>query len=110
MKLIGLKEAKARLSEFVEHAQRDRILITRRGKPAALVIGVEGEDLEQVLLGNDAGFWKMIQKRRQREAALTSDDVRRSFGIPLRSESRKSSAAKPKRQPPRPTKGKGQRR
>ena len=48
MKLIGLKEAKARLSEFVEAAQRDRILITRPGEPAALVIGVEGQDIEQV--------------------------------------------------------------
>ena len=61
MKLIDLKQAKARLSEFVDAAQRDRILITRRGKPAALVIGVEGHDIEQVLLGSDVEFWKMIQ-------------------------------------------------
>jgi len=33
MKLIGLKQAKARLSEFVNAAQHDRILITRRGRP-----------------------------------------------------------------------------
>ena len=82
MKIVGLKDAKARLSEFVEHAQRGRILITRRGKPAALVIGVEGQDLERILLGNDAQFWKMIHERRQRPATLTSDDIRRSFDIP----------------------------
>jgi len=35
MKLIGLKQAKARLSEFVDAAQRDRILITRRGQPVS---------------------------------------------------------------------------
>jgi prevent-host-death family protein len=82
VKLIGLKEAKARLSEFVDAAQHDRILITRRGQPAALVIGVQGQDLEQVILGSDFEFWKMIQERRKRTAArLTSDDIRRSFGI-----------------------------
>ena len=82
MKLIGLKQAKARLSEFVDAAQRDRVLITRRGQPAALVIGVEGQDIEQVILGNDAEFWKMIEERRRRAApTLNSGDVRRSFGI-----------------------------
>jgi prevent-host-death family protein len=82
VKLIGLKEAKARLSEFVDAAQRDRILITRRGRPAALVIGVEGQDIEQVILGSDLAFWKMIKERRQRAApTLTSDDIRRSFGV-----------------------------
>jgi len=106
VKLIGLKEAKAHLSEFVEQAQRDRILITRRGKPAALVIGVEGQDLEQVLLGGDVEFWKMIQERRQQAATLTSDDIRRSFGIPPASEPRTPAGAKPHRHPRRATRGK----
>jgi prevent-host-death family protein len=80
VKLIGLKEAKAHLSEFVDAAQRDRILITRRGQPAALVIGVEGKDLEQVILGSDLEFWKMIQERRKRTGpTLTSDEIRHSF-------------------------------
>jgi prevent-host-death family protein len=81
MKLIGLKEAKTNLSACVEESQSERILITRRGKPAALVIGVEGHDLEQVLLAGDVGFWKTLQERRQRDATLTSNDVRRSFGL-----------------------------
>jgi prevent-host-death family protein len=80
VKLIGLKEAKANLSEFVDAAQTDRILITRRGKPAALVIGVEGQDIEQVVLGNDVEFWAMIQARRKHSATLTGDDIRRSVG------------------------------
>lgn len=81
MKLVGLKQAKASLSEFVDAAQHDRILITRRGQLAALVIGVEGQDIEQVVLGCDPEFWKMIEsRRRQTGPTLTSEDVRRSFG------------------------------
>jgi prevent-host-death family protein len=81
VKLIGLKEAKTNLSAFVEESQHQRILITRRGRPAALVIGVEGKDLEEMLLAGDAEFWGMIQERRRRGARLSSDEVRRSFGI-----------------------------
>ena len=86
MKSIGLKEAKAHLSRFVDKAQHERILITRRGRPAALVIGVEGHDIEQIVLGSDAEFWKMIEERRKQRATLTSDDIRQSFDIPKRSE------------------------
>jgi prevent-host-death family protein len=94
MKLIDLKEAKTSLSSFVDQSQRERILITRRGKPAAVVIGVEGQDLEQVLLGDDAEFWKMIQQRRQSAAELTSDDIRRSFDNETGAESQTSSRPK----------------
>jgi len=53
MKTVALREAKQSLSGFVAHAQRERVLITKHGKPAALVIGVEGQDLEDVLLAQD---------------------------------------------------------
>lgn len=56
MKSIGLKEATAHLSRCVDSAQHERILITRRGSPAALVIGVEGHDIERIVLGNDVEF------------------------------------------------------
>ncbi|MBI3410352.1 MAG: type II toxin-antitoxin system Phd/YefM family antitoxin [Planctomycetes bacterium] len=99
MKMIGLKEAKSRLSEFVDAAQRDRILITRRGEPAALVIGVEGQDIEQVVLGNDAEFWRMIQERRKRSnGTMTSDEIRHSFGLDTTSERLRRKKAKRKKQ------------
>jgi prevent-host-death family protein len=97
VKLIGLKEAKAHLSEFVDAAQRDRILITRRGQPAALVIGVEGQDLEQIILGSSSEFWKMIDARRKKKApTLTSDEIRRSFGLGVSSGQRKPREKKSK--------------
>lgn len=97
MELIGLKEAKTNLSALVEGSQHQRVLITRRGRPAALVIGVEGQDLEQVRLVGDVEFWKMIQERRRRGATLTSDDVRRSFGIESPASQEATSKPKPSR-------------
>jgi prevent-host-death family protein len=96
VKTIGLKEAKAHLSRFVDNAQHERILIMRRGRPAALVIGVEGHDIERIVLGSDAEFWKMIERRRKTPATLTSDDMRRSFGIPTRPQRRRTNRTRRK--------------
>lgn len=64
MKIVNLRDAKATLSSVVDEAQGERVLITRHGKPTALIIGVEGEDLEDLLTRADPSFWKMIEDRR----------------------------------------------
>ncbi len=107
MKLIGLKEAKTTLSACVAESQHQRVLITRRGRPAALVIGVEGQDLEEMLLAGDAEFWKTIEGRRHRRATLTSDDVRRSFGITTAAKRKAASRRQPR--DGRPTSGRKRR-
>ena len=62
MKVIRLEAAT--LNTCIEDAQHERLVITRDGKPVALVIGVEGMDEEQVQLGSSEKFWKLIQERR----------------------------------------------
>jgi prevent-host-death family protein len=65
VKVVGLRETKQALSEYVDAAQTERILITRHGRPAALLVGVEG--LEMAALFDAAGgdFWKVVEKRRR---------------------------------------------
>jgi prevent-host-death family protein len=65
MKVAALREVKEAFSKFVERAQKERVLVTRHGKPAALVIGVEGQDLESLLTASDPNFWAMIERRRR---------------------------------------------
>jgi antitoxin (DNA-binding transcriptional repressor) of toxin-antitoxin stability system len=62
MKVIRLEAAT--LNTCIEDAQHERLVITRDGKPVALVIGVEGMDEEQVQLGSSDKFWTLIQERR----------------------------------------------
>jgi prevent-host-death family protein len=81
MKVVALREAKQQLSGCVVRAQRERVLITKQGRPAALMIGVEGHDLEDVLLMQNPRFWKMIEARRA-EPTLGLDEVRRQLGMP----------------------------
>src|SRR5712692_4462674 len=80
MKVVALREAKASLSGYIESAQEDRVLITKHGKPAALVIGVEGEDLEDLLTMGNPRFWEMVEARRASTKTLSIDEVRRRLG------------------------------
>jgi prevent-host-death family protein len=65
VKILNLRNAKASLSSVIEEAQHERVLVTRHGKPTALIIGVEGEDLEDLLTRSSPEFWKMIEERRK---------------------------------------------
>jgi antitoxin (DNA-binding transcriptional repressor) of toxin-antitoxin stability system len=62
MKVVGLEQAS--LDTCVNDAQCERVVITRNGKPVALIIGVEGMDKEQLELGSSDKFWRLIAERR----------------------------------------------
>ena len=83
MKVVAVREAKASLSEYIDKAQRDRVLITRHGKPVALVIGVEGEDLEDLLTMANPRFWEMIEDRRRKNGSATLAEVKARYGVPM---------------------------
>lgn len=62
MKMISLEETT--LDNCVNEAQHERVIITRNGKPVALIFGVEGMDEEQLQLGSSDKFWQLITERR----------------------------------------------
>lgn len=80
MKFVALAEAKDRLSTYVEAAQHDRVVITRHGKPAVIMIGVDGDEIEDVLTMMDADFWRMIEERRK-GPTIPIGDVRKQLGL-----------------------------
>jgi prevent-host-death family protein len=86
--VVALREAKQQLSGCVVSAQRERVLITKQGRPAALMIGVEGHDLEDVLLMQNPKFWKMIQARRD-QPTVSLEEARKLLGRPARARRRR---------------------
>ena len=62
MKQVALRETT--LESCVSEAQRERVVVTSKGKPLALIVGVKGLDQEQLELGSSHKFWEMIIKRR----------------------------------------------
>lgn len=65
MKTVPVRDLQKRVKACIDEAQEGRVVITRRGKPAALLLGVEGKDWETVILETDPTFWKLIQQRRK---------------------------------------------
>ena len=80
MKLIGMREAREKFAEFVEQAQSERVVVTRHGRPALLLVGIEGEDLEQVL---EDERWRRLAKQRaaSNEDAMPIEEVARELGL-----------------------------
>ena len=77
MKVMSLKETN--LDACVRKAQHEEIVITRNGKPVALVVGVAGLDEEQLEFGSDPEFWKLITKRR-RQRTITRAQLEERIG------------------------------
>jgi prevent-host-death family protein len=65
MKTISVRDLQQKIRQTVQAAQKDKVVITRHGQPAAIVIGVEGYDWEDVFWATSPSFWKMIQQRRK---------------------------------------------
>jgi antitoxin (DNA-binding transcriptional repressor) of toxin-antitoxin stability system len=52
------------------------VLVTRAGRPVAIVVGLADFDEEEIRLGLSDEFWKMISARR-REPAITRAELER---------------------------------
>src|SRR5688500_4527821 len=65
MKTIGLEHAT--LSSCIQDARRERVVLTRKGKPVAFLIGITGLDEEQLQLASSKKFWTLIENRRKQK-------------------------------------------
>ena len=63
MKTLDIDQAT--LDGCVNSARSERVILTRDGRPVALVVSIEGMDDEQIELGASDKFWKLIAERRK---------------------------------------------
>ena len=75
MKTVNARDLQKKIKECVDMSQRDQVVITRRGKPAAVMVGVEGKDWEDVVLETSSTFWKFIEERRK-EPTMSMKELR----------------------------------
>ena len=71
MRQINVEQAD--LKSCVSQAQRARLVITRKGRPVALLVGVAGLDSEQVELGSSRRFWSLIARRRKQNTITRAE-------------------------------------
>lgn len=76
MRSVTVRDLQKSVKACVDTAQRDRLVIIRHGRPAAVLVGVEGQDWETVVLQMDPAFWRLIRARRK-QPTLSRDQVRK---------------------------------
>ena len=67
MKIAPLAEVKDRLSAYVDAARESAIVVTRNGKPVALLTPIlDDDDLDTLLLTHGRGFVRLLTHARER--------------------------------------------
>lgn len=81
MKSVTVRDLQKSVRECVDTAQEDRVVITRHGRPAAILFGVEGEEWETVATQTSASFWKLIERRRE-EPTISLQEIKANLAEP----------------------------
>ena len=67
MKIVPLAEVKNRFGAYVNAAKESAIVVTRNGKPVALLTPIlDDDDLDSLLLTHDRGFVRLLAQARER--------------------------------------------
>ena len=80
MKSVTIRDLQKSLKNHVDISQKDRVVVTRNGHPAAVIVGVEGMDWEDVFFATSPSFWRMIQKRRS-EPTISFQEMERRLKL-----------------------------
>lgn len=85
MKTIDISKATGALRDYAEIASKEVVVVTRRGKPVAAVIGVDQFDYESLSLSTNPKFIEIIARSRARmekEGGIPAAEMRRRLGLP----------------------------
>lgn len=105
MRTVEIGEAKGSLSDYAREAQREALVVTRRGKPVAAVVPIRGMDMETLSLSTNPDFIALIERSRARHKAgggISLEEVRRKYGLgtkPRRRATRKLARKRPSSRP-----------
>src|SRR5713101_6133894 len=88
MKIASDADVKARLSAYLKETQEGPVIVTRNGKPVAVLLAVTDEDeLERLVLAHSPKFQAILEKSR-RQIEETGGILHDDFWRELEAESR----------------------
>jgi prevent-host-death family protein len=66
MKIAPVADIKANFSEFLRKAQKGPVVVTKNGRPVAVLLGLrDEEEIERLLLGYSTKFQALLERGRQ---------------------------------------------
>jgi prevent-host-death family protein len=92
VKTIEIGKATGPLSEYAENARSGVVIVTRRGKPVAALVSVDGVDVESLSLSTNPAFLDIIARSRARlsaEGGIPAKDMRLRLGLDARPKARR---------------------
>jgi prevent-host-death family protein len=76
MKIAPLAEVKDHFSAYIDESRESPVVVTRNGRPVAMIISIDDEDdLDSLLLAHNPRFVQLLEAARQR--------VHVAGGVPL---------------------------
>jgi antitoxin (DNA-binding transcriptional repressor) of toxin-antitoxin stability system len=84
MTRVELNEATGSLSEYTRKARKEPVVVTRQGKPVALLRSLTEDEWEDFVVSSDPRFIAMIERSRARHKPGTGiplADVMRKYGV-----------------------------
>ncbi len=79
MNIAPLADVKARFSAYIKKTQEGPVVVTKNGRPVALLLNIADEDdLERVLLANSKMFQALLDAAEQRikeTGGISHEDV-----------------------------------
>jgi prevent-host-death family protein len=75
MKTIPSQELQTNVDAVLDSSQSERIVISRQGKPCAVLVGIQDYDAEDLQLATSPDFWLMIHQRRTEGRSVPLADV-----------------------------------
>jgi prevent-host-death family protein len=77
MKIASVAEVKARFSAYLKESENGPVIVTRNGRPVAVLLGMQDEDeIERLVLAHSPKFQVILEKTRQqiRDGQCLSED------------------------------------
>ncbi len=102
MRTLDVNSPGLSLVEAVQTMADAPIVLTRKGRPVAILMPSGKADLETISLNLSPTFRDIIERSRrsiERDGGLTLDEVRRSLGIEKSSKNGKATLKRPKKRP-----------
>jgi prevent-host-death family protein len=99
MKIASVAEVKAQFSAFLKASESGPVVVTRNGRPAAVIVGVQDEDeIERLLMAYSPHLRAILERSRQqyREGQWLSEE---EFWSQVEAE-RSGKQAKPRKKQP----------
>ena len=79
MNIAPLADVKARFSAYIKKIQKEPVIVTKNGRPVAILVGIsDKDDLERILLSVSPKFQALLdeaERRIQETGGLSHEEV-----------------------------------